>query len=123
MLNSSNSCTILLTREPLPVSIRFTIEWLTNNEFAYLHFPDTNQLSTYTKMHEPIHNELVKLLRSVPEQLHSMNESNLNASTQQSTAIKGELKTQQAQILRTIRDNIKTEVHKYPIECVHDPYD
>lgn len=62
-------------------------------------------------MHEPIHNELMKLLRSVPEQLHSMNESNINACTQQSNAIKGELKAQQTQIMRTIRDNIKTEVN------------
>lgn len=82
-----------------------------NGNFICLHFSDTNQLLTYTKMHEPIHNELVKLLRSVPEQLHSMNETNMNVCTQQSNAIKGELKAQQTQILRSIRDNIKTEVN------------
>lgn len=74
-------------------------------------FIDSNQLQTYTKMYEPIHTELVNFMRSVPEQLRALNDATVNSCTQRvSNDINKDMKTMQTNLLKTLRENIKTEV-------------
>lgn len=80
-------------------------------DFLKFDFPDTNQLSQYTKTYEPIHTELVKLLRSVPDQLRSMNDTTVTSSTQRVSAeINKDLKSMQSNLLKSLKENIKMEV-------------
>lgn len=73
----------------------------------------TKQLSTYTQMYEPIHNELLNLMRSVPEQLRSLNDATVTTCTQKVTnEVNKDLKMLQTNLLKTLKDNIKSEVSR-----------
>lgn len=62
-------------------------------------------------MYEPIHNELVNLMRSVPEQLKQLSDSTVNSCSQKvSSDINKDLKVIQANILKSLKDNLKNEV-------------
>lgn len=62
-------------------------------------------------MYEPIHNELVNLMRSVPDQLKLISDSTVSTCTQKiSHDINKDLKAIQANLLKTLKDNIKNEV-------------
>lgn len=71
-------------------------------------------MASYTKMYEPIHAELTNFLRSVPDQLRSLNEASVNVSTQRvSNEINKDIKTMQVNLLKTLKENIKMEVCHY----------
>lgn len=90
--------------------------------FSICRFADANQLSAYTKMYEPIHNELITLMHSVPDQLKQLTDSTVSTCTQKvSHDINKDLKTIQANLLKTLKDNIKNEVKAslgFPSSCV-----
>lgn len=62
-------------------------------------------------MYEPIHAELSNLMRAVPEQLRNLNEATVNVCTQRvSSEINKDIKTMQANLVKSLKDNIKMEV-------------
>lgn len=94
----------------------FSKVYLTSSQIQYILLTDANQLSSYTKMYEPIHNELVQLMRSVPEQLKQLTDSTVSTCTQKvSSEINKDLKAIQANLLKSIKDNLKNEVSRYVI--------
>lgn len=73
---------------------------------------DANQLSEYTKTYEPIHKELVTLMKSVPDQLKHLSDATISSCTQKvSSDINKDLKAIQSNLLKTLKDNIKNEVN------------
>lgn len=71
----------------------------------------TNQMTSYTKMYEPIHAELVSFMRSVPEKLQLLSDSTVNTCTQRvGGEINKDLKIMQTNLLKTLKENIKSEV-------------
>lgn len=80
----------------------------------FFFFSDTNQLTAYTKMYEPVHSELVNLMRNIPEQLRGLNDATANSCSQRvSNDINKDLKTMQANLLKTLKENIKMEVCQF----------
>lgn len=77
-----------------------------NGTIAY-----SNQMTTYTKMYEPIHNELLNFIRSVPEKLQALNDATVTNCTQKVNGeINKDLKVMQINLLKTLKENIKSEV-------------
>lgn len=62
-------------------------------------------------MYEPIHAELANLMRAVPDQLRNLNEATVSMCTQRVTGeINKDIKVMQANLLKTLKENIKVEV-------------
>lgn len=65
-------------------------------------------------MYEPVHSELVNLMRNIPEQLRGLNDATANSCSQRvSNDINKDLKTMQANLLKTLKENIKMEVCQF----------
>lgn len=119
MPNSSNNFTIHSTKERSHVITSLGIVlldfWCRQKSFIKIFskkkIPDTNQLASYTKMYEPIHAELANLMRAVPDQLRNLNEATVSMCTQRVTGeINKDIKVMQANLLKTLKENIKMEV-------------
>lgn len=73
-------------------------------------------------MYEPIHTELVNFMRSVPEQLRVLNDATVTTCTQKvSTDINKDLKVMQTNLLKTLKENIKSEVSAKENDCLFTP--
>lgn len=71
------------------------------------------KLNAYTKMYEPIHSEILNLMRAVPDQLRSLNDATVSSCTQRVTnEVNKDLKVLQSNLLKTLKENIKSEVWK-----------
>lgn len=71
----------------------------------------STQMTAYTKMYEPIHNELLNFIRSVPDKLQALNDATVSTCTQKvSGEINKDLKVMQVNLLKTLKENIKSEV-------------
>lgn len=71
----------------------------------------SNQLISYTKTFEPIHNELLNFIRLVPDKLQALNDTTVSTCTQKvSGEINKDLKVMQINLLKTLKENIKSEV-------------
>lgn len=73
--------------------------------------PDSNQIMAYTKAFEPLLKELAKFMHSVPEQLQDISVRTVNSCMDKVGGdITRDLKAIQANMLRTVQNNIKSEV-------------
>lgn len=130
--NCSSNCTIHSTKEQLLVSVKFatpscdarsppiaqTLSTLIRAR------KDTNQLAGYTKTYEPIHAELVKLMRTIPDQMRNMNDMIVNSCSQRVTnEVNKDLKSMQSNLLKNLKENLKLEVGAtaYAINIRSDP--
>lgn len=76
-------------------------------------FLDSKEFESYIVQYEPIQDELIGLLQSIPEQLKLASDTTISGCTAQLNGeIQKDLKAMQVNLVKTIRDNVKNEVSK-----------
>lgn len=121
MPNYLNNCMKHSMKAPSHVSfIKKKNEKLAMHIFICRFFiSDSNQIMAYTKSFEPLLKELANFMHSVPQQLQDISIKTVNSCMDKVGAdITKDLKAIQANMLKTTRDNIKSEVRckQYPQE-------
>lgn len=89
---------------------------LMNVFIIYLFFSVSKQFEFYMMQYQPHHDnseEVLSIVQRLPENIQASNDKTIsNCATQMSTDLNKDFKVLQGNLLKTIKDNIRNEIHK-----------
>ena len=84
----------------------FTIIYLTNTLLS-----DSKQFESYISQYQPMHEDIINQIQILPEKFKSINDSSVNQCANQiNQQVLKDLKSLQMNLIKSLRENIKTEV-------------